>query len=104
MLGSQRLVTIRYRGGCRLVENASRGPERHPLARSASPACHPRAPLIPRAGTCDCPTVAVRCANANEGGRRELHTDCSELGQICGLDLYFYVRTVRLALVVLVTT
>lgn len=43
-------------------------------------------PLIPRAGTCDGLTVAVRCANPNEGGRRELRTDCGELGQICGTD------------------
>lgn len=41
-------------------------------------------PLIPRAGTCDGPTVAVRCASSDEGGRRELRTDCAELGQICG--------------------
>jgi hypothetical protein len=39
---------------------------------------------IPRAGTCDGPTVAVRCAGADEGGRRELRTDCAELGQVCG--------------------
>ncbi|HWO23809.1 MAG TPA: trypsin-like serine protease [Kofleriaceae bacterium] len=41
-------------------------------------------PLIPRAGTCDGATVAVRCASPDEGGRRELRTDCAELGQICG--------------------
>jgi hypothetical protein len=43
-------------------------------------------PLIPRAGTCDGLTVAVRCADPNEGGRRPLRTDCGELGQICGVD------------------
>jgi hypothetical protein len=43
-------------------------------------------PLIPRAGTCDGPTVAVRCATPGQGGRRELRTDCSELGQVCGVD------------------
>jgi hypothetical protein len=42
-------------------------------------------PLVPRAGTCDGP-VAVRCAAANEGGRRVLRTDCSQLGQACGFD------------------
>lgn len=43
-------------------------------------------PLVPRAGFCDGPTVAVRCANPNEGGRRELRTDCAELDQVCGID------------------
>jgi Trypsin len=43
-------------------------------------------PLVPRAGTCESLGVALRCANVNEGGRRELRTDCSELGQICGFD------------------
>src|SRR5690606_26813385 len=43
-------------------------------------------PLIPREGTCDGPTVAVRCADPDEGGRRELRTDCGELGLFCGLD------------------
>lgn len=42
--------------------------------------------LIPRAGACDGLNVAVRCADPNEGGRRELRTDCSELGLICGID------------------
>lgn len=39
-------------------------------------------PLVPRGGGCD-GTVAVRCANANEGGRRPLRTDCADLGQVC---------------------
>jgi hypothetical protein len=43
-------------------------------------------PLVPRSGTCDGLTVAVRCAEVNEGGRRELHTDCADLDQICGVD------------------
>lgn len=43
-------------------------------------------PLVPRAGTCETLTVALRCANVNEGGRRELRTDCADLGQICGID------------------
>jgi hypothetical protein len=43
-------------------------------------------PLVPRAGTCESLTVALRCANVNEGGRRQLRTDCGELGQICGVD------------------
>lgn len=43
-------------------------------------------PLVPRAGTCETLTVALRCANNNEGGHRELRTDCGELGQICGTD------------------
>jgi hypothetical protein len=43
-------------------------------------------PLVPRAGTCDGLTVALRCAGADEGGHRELRTDCGELGQICGID------------------
>jgi len=43
-------------------------------------------PLIPRAGVCDGLTVAVRCADVNEGGRRELRTDCAEIGQICGVN------------------
>jgi Trypsin len=43
-------------------------------------------PLVPRAGTCEGLAVALRCANVNEGGRRELRTDCGELGQICGVD------------------
>lgn len=42
-------------------------------------------PLIPRAGTCD-GTIAVRCADPNEGGRRELRTDCGDLGLVCGVD------------------
>lgn len=43
-------------------------------------------PLVPRAGTCEGLDVALRCANANEGGHRELRTDCSEIGQICGTN------------------
>lgn len=43
-------------------------------------------PLVPRAGTCETVTVALRCAGNNEGGRRELRTDCGELGQVCGVD------------------
>jgi hypothetical protein len=42
-------------------------------------------PLIPKEGSCDGETV-VRCALPEEGGRRELRTDCSELGLFCGLD------------------
>jgi hypothetical protein len=42
-------------------------------------------PLVPRTGTCD-GTVAIRCAAANEGGRRVLSTDCADLDQVCGLD------------------
>jgi hypothetical protein len=42
-------------------------------------------PLVPREGTCDGETV-VRCALPEEGGRRELRTDCSELGLYCGRD------------------
>jgi hypothetical protein len=45
-----------------------------------------RCPLVPRAGTCETLTVALRCAGNNEGGHRELRTDCSDLGQICGTD------------------
>ena len=43
-------------------------------------------PLIPREGTCEGETVAVRCASPDEGGRRALRTDCGELGQVCGVD------------------
>jgi len=43
-------------------------------------------PLVPRAGTCESLSVALRCANVNEGGRRELRTECADLGQICGTD------------------
>jgi len=43
-------------------------------------------PLLPREGTCEGLTVAVRCANNNEGGHRVLRTDCADLGQICGVD------------------
>jgi hypothetical protein len=42
-------------------------------------------PLIPKEGSCDGETV-VRCAQPEEGGRRELRTDCSELGLYCGFD------------------
>jgi hypothetical protein len=42
-------------------------------------------PLIPKEGACDGETV-VRCAQPEEGGRRELRTDCSELGLYCGFD------------------
>lgn len=45
-------------------------------------------PLVPRAGTCDGLDVAVRCATADEGGYRELRTDCSELGLVCAVDEY----------------
>jgi hypothetical protein len=41
--------------------------------------------LIPREGTCDGDTV-VRCATPEEGGYRELRTDCSELGLMCAID------------------
>jgi len=44
-----------------------------------------KCPLIPREGTCDGDTV-VRCATHEEGGYRELRTDCSELGLICAID------------------
>jgi hypothetical protein len=43
-------------------------------------------PLVPRAGTCEGLNVALRCAGTDEGGHRELRTDCSVLGQICGFD------------------
>jgi len=45
-----------------------------------------KCPLIPAEGTCDGLNVAVRCATQLEGGYRELRTDCSELGLICGTD------------------
>jgi hypothetical protein len=41
-------------------------------------------PMIPRGGGCE-GTVAVRCASANEGGRRVLRTDCADLGQACAV-------------------
>jgi hypothetical protein len=45
-----------------------------------------KCPLIPRGGHClDLDTVQ-RCATAEEGGYRDLQTDCGELGMICGLD------------------
>ncbi len=43
-------------------------------------------PMIPREGTCDGLTTAVRCATPEEGGRREVRTDCGELGLVCGID------------------
>ncbi|HYU16020.1 MAG TPA: trypsin-like serine protease, partial [Candidatus Acidoferrum sp.] len=43
-------------------------------------------PLVPRAGTCDGLTVAIRCTNPNEGGRRIVTTDCDQLGLLCALD------------------
>lgn len=43
-------------------------------------------PMIPREGGCDGLTIAVRCATPEEGGRREVRTDCAELGQVCGID------------------
>ena len=43
-------------------------------------------PMIPREGTCADLTTAVRCATPAEGGYRELRTDCSALGLICGTD------------------
>lgn len=43
-------------------------------------------PLVPRAGTCESLTVALRCAGNDEGGHRELRTDCGVLDQICGID------------------
>ncbi len=43
-------------------------------------------PLVPRAGTCEGLNVALRCAGNEEGGHRELRTDCSVLDQICGID------------------
>jgi len=43
-------------------------------------------PLVPRAGTCESPVIAVRCARGDEGGRRVLRTDCGQLGQVCGFD------------------
>jgi len=43
-------------------------------------------PLIPVEGGCDGLTTAVRCATPEEGGRREVRTDCGELGLICGVD------------------
>lgn len=43
-------------------------------------------PLVPREGRClDLETVQ-RCATPEEGGYRELVTDCDELGLICGHD------------------
>jgi hypothetical protein len=43
-------------------------------------------PMIPREGTCDGLNIAVRCATLDEGGYYPVNTDCSELGQICGVD------------------
>jgi hypothetical protein len=43
-------------------------------------------PMIPRSGHClDLDTVQ-RCATLDEGGYRELTTDCDDLGMICGYD------------------
>lgn len=41
-------------------------------------------PLVPQGGGCE-GTVAVRCASANEGGRRPLRTDCADLGEVCAV-------------------
>ncbi len=43
-------------------------------------------PMIPRAGTCLDATTVQRCATPEEGGYRELRTDCDVLGLICGID------------------
>jgi hypothetical protein len=45
-----------------------------------------KCPLVPRAGTCDGDTTAVRCAPPSEGGYRITRTNCANLGQICGMD------------------
>ncbi|HEY2517947.1 MAG TPA: trypsin-like serine protease [Polyangiaceae bacterium] len=43
-------------------------------------------PLIPKAGACADLVTAARCIPPEEGGYRMTTTDCSMLGQICGLD------------------
>jgi hypothetical protein len=43
-------------------------------------------PMVPRAGSCDGATTAVRCITPPEGGYRITTTDCSQLGQMCGFD------------------
>ena len=42
-------------------------------------------PLLPRSGVCD-GAVAVRCATPDEGGYRELRTECAQLVLACGVD------------------
>jgi hypothetical protein len=45
-----------------------------------------KCPLIPREGTCDGDTIAVRCVPPNEGGYYISNTNCDNLGQVCGFD------------------
>jgi len=43
-------------------------------------------PMVPRAGTCLDLNTAERCIPPTEGGYKITTTDCSQLGQICGVD------------------
>jgi hypothetical protein len=43
-------------------------------------------PLVPQAGTCADLNTVVRCIPPTEGGYKVTTTDCSQIGQICGVD------------------
>ena len=43
-------------------------------------------PMVPRAGACLDLNTAERCIPPTEGGYKITTTDCSQLGQICGVD------------------